>query len=58
MSLRADRRPTLCYRCGGIMRKTDSSPETYRCECGYAVKRLEKEESRLSLLAFREIETQ
>ena len=56
MDLRIRRRPALCYRCGGIMRKTGDSPEIYECECGYAVRRTSEEESELSLLAFKEIQ--
>jgi len=57
MDIGIKRRPILCYRCGGIMRKTSDDPECYECECGYAIRRVNKEESRLSLLAFREIGT-
>ena len=57
MDLRATRRPILCYRCGGIMRKTSDSPEIYECECGYALRRISKEESQLSPLAFKELTT-
>ena len=56
MDLRIRRRPILCYRCGGIMRKTSDGPEIYGCECGYAIRRMNKKESELSLLAFKEIE--
>ena len=38
------------------MRKVSVNPECYECECGYAIRRATKEESELSLLAFREIE--
>jgi len=57
MDMGIKRRPILCYKCGGIMRKIGDEPESYECECGYAIRRANKEESELSLLAFREIET-
>ncbi len=36
-----------CYECGRVMKKVSDSPESYECECGYAIRRLTKEESRL-----------
>jgi len=36
-----------CYECGRIMKRVDNNPESYECECGYAVRRLTKEESKL-----------
>lgn len=56
MDLRTSRRPILCYRCGGIMRKRSDNPESYECECGYVIRRTNREESEKSLLAFREVE--
>ena len=36
-----------CYECGREMRKVDDNPESYECECGYAIRRLTKEKSKL-----------
>ena len=34
-----------CYECESTMKKTDDNPETYECDCGYAVRRLTKKKS-------------
>ncbi len=45
-------RPFLCYKCGGIMKKTCDNPESYRCECGYTIRRVNRKEHENRLLAF------
>lgn len=47
--------PRLCFRCGGVLRKTADDPESYECECGYAIRRVSGEKAEHSLLAFDEI---
>jgi hypothetical protein len=39
-----------CYEFGRVMRKVDDNPETYECECGYTVRRLTKEKSKLFVM--------
>ena len=36
-----------CYECGKNMRKVEDSPETYECECGYTVRQLTTERTKL-----------
>ncbi|MEM2110857.1 MAG: hypothetical protein QXX08_03150 [Candidatus Bathyarchaeia archaeon] len=36
-----------CPECGSILEKTDDNPESYECICGYAIRRLTTEKSKL-----------
>jgi len=36
-----------CYECGRVMKKVDNLLESYECECGYAIRRLTVEKSKL-----------
>lgn len=36
-----------CPACGKIMKKIDHNPDSYECECGYAMRRLTVEKSKL-----------
>lgn len=36
-----------CYDCGRVMKKVDNNAEIYECKCGYAIRRLTVEKSKL-----------
>jgi predicted nucleic acid-binding Zn ribbon protein len=36
-----------CYECGRVIKKVEDNPESYECECGFAIRRLTSTKSRL-----------